>query len=461
VAKKKQKRPKKRRDPPRIARPRVRTLHVAVALAFLNALWALFQWNELLVARTGGDAFCALASSDTCATVWDSGFARAVERWTFMPVAGWGVVWSLVALALPLWARARIARGKPGATYWSATLLNACMGVVSVPVLLIASLASGAICSDCVLTYLLVLAYGATCLRDLERPVARRLARGAPLAGGATLAAFLLLLYPGMQTPGALLAGSLGPPARLELPPQDAPRDRLLASFLRRQPTAGLQLLSEALAAYAGGSEKPMRPPRSLTGPVDAPVRITQFSDVLCSHCANLHDMLTALLSRLPPGSMAIDTRQFPLDGSCNPHVRVKASDPIRCTAAKAIICAEKQDRAFDFAGELFRSQLTLNEEKIYRLAERFVAREKLAACISDPVTEARLQDDIAWATSCGLEGTPLVLVNGRTAPAFPPFLHAILLAGGDANHPLFAYLPAAKSRKPRRRGLGPNRGSF
>jgi serine/threonine-protein kinase len=455
VAKKKQKRRKKRRDPPRIPRPRVRTLHAAVALALLNALWALFQWNELLTARAGGDAFCALASSDTCATVWDSPFASAVERWTFMPVAGWGVVWSLAAIALPLWARVRIARGKPGAAYWPATLLIACMGVVAVPVLLAASLASGAICSDCLLTYLLVLAYGATCLRDLERPVGRRLARGAPLVGAAMLAAFLLLLYPGMRTPGALLTASLASTPRLELPPQVAPRDHLLASFLRRQLTTELQLLSEALAAYSSGGEKPLRPPRSLIGPADAPVRITVFSDILCGHCANLHEMLTVLGSKLPPGSFAIDPRQFPLDAACNPHVPVKANDPIRCTAAKAIICAEKEHRAFDFAGQLFRTQLTLSEEKIYKLAEPFASREEIAACISDPVTETRLQDDIAWAMSCGLQGTPLVLVNSRMAPAFPPFVHAILLAGGDANHPLFAYLPSAKLPKPRRRGPG------
>jgi serine/threonine-protein kinase len=455
VTKKKQKRRKKRRDPPRIPRPRVRTLHAAIALAFLNALWALFQWNELHTARAGGDAFCALTSSDTCATVWDSPFARAIERWTFMPVAGWGVVWSLVAIALPLWARVRIARGKPGAAHWPATLLTACMGVASVPVLIVASLASGAVCSDCVLTYLLVLAYGATCLRDLERPVARQLARGAPLAGAATLAAFLLLLYPGTQTPGALFGASLAPTPRLELPPQEAPRDRLLASFLRRQLPTGLQLLSEALAVYSSGSEKPLRPPRSLIGPANAPVRVTQFSDILCSHCADLHEMLTVLRSRLPPGSLAIDTRHFPLDGACNPYIPVKASDPIRCTAAKAIICAEKEHRAFDLAGDLFRTQLTLDEEKIYKLAEPFVSRGELATCISDPVTEAKLRDDIAWAKSCGLRGTPLVLVNGRIVPAFPPFLHAILLAGGDVNHPLFAYLPSAKSRKPHRRGPG------
>jgi serine/threonine-protein kinase len=445
VAKKKQKRRTKRRDPPRTSRPRVGTLHAAVALALVNALWALFQWNELLTARAGGDAFCALASSDTCATVWDSPFATAVERWTFMPVAGWGVVWSLVAIALPLWARVRIARGKPDAAYWPATLLTACMGVVAVPVLLVTSLASGAICSDCVLTYLLVLAYAATCLRDLERPVVKRLARGAPLAGAATLAAFLLLLYPGLQTPGAILKAKPALTPWPELPAQRTPGDELLASLLQDLPNAELQLLSDALAMYSRGSAKPMHPPRSLVGPADAPVRITQFSDVLCGHCANLHDMLATLRSKLPQGCFSIDPRQFPLDGTCNPNVAMKASDPIRCTAAKAIICAEGKQRAFDFAGELFRRRHRLTEEKIYALAEPFLSREELAACISDPATQAKLLQDIAWAMTCGLRGTPLVLVNGRKAPTFRPFLRAILLAGGDANHPLLAHLRSAR----------------
>ena len=164
--------------------------------------------------------------------------------------------------------------------------------------------------------------------------------------------------------------------------------------------------------------------------------------------------MLTALRSKLPPGSFSIDSRQFPLDGTCNPNVPFKASDPIRCTAAKAIICAEKEGRAFDFAGKLFRSRLTLTEDKIYGLAEPFLPHKELAACISDPETEEKLRDDIAWAMECGLQGTPLVLVNGRVAPAFPPFLEAILLAGGNTNHPLFAFLrPATPWRLPQHHG--------
>jgi serine/threonine-protein kinase len=445
VAKKRQKQRRKKKAPRTASRPRVSTLHAAIVLALLNAFWALFQWNELLTARAGGDAFCALAASEACESVWDSAFATAVERWTLVPVAGWGVVWSLAALVLPLWARVRIARRRPGGAFWPATLLTACAGVVAVPVLFVASLASGAICSDCAITYLLVVAYAATCLRDLERPVLKQLAGGLPLAAAAALAAFLLLLYPGTRTPGAAVKTDLMPPAPLELPPQDDPRDQLLANLLQDLESSELQLVSQALEIYSSGSEVSLRPPRSLIGPADASVRVVEFSDVLCGHCAHLHEMLMALRAMLPPGSLAIDPRQFPLDGNCNPNVPSKASDPVRCIAAKAIICAEARHHAFELAGRFFENQRTLDEEKVYALAEPFVSREELVACIADPATEQKLRDDIDWGMECGLRGTPLVLVNGRMAPSFRPFLHAILLAGGDARHPLFSYLPAAR----------------
>ena len=37
-----------------------------------------------------------------------------------------------------------------------------------------------------------------------------------------------------------------------------------------------------------------------------------------------------------------------------------------------------------------------------------------------------------------------LVLVNGRKATSFPPFLYAMVLTGGHTDHPAFATLPAA-----------------
>jgi serine/threonine-protein kinase len=428
-------------------RPRVRTLDGAVALAVAHAFWALFQWKELLAAQNGAPAFCVLGGGDACEVVLNSPFAAAIQRWTVLPVAGWGVAWSLVAIALPLWTRIQRSRGRPSDSTWSATLSTAAAGIAAVLVLAAAALASGALCTNCAVTYLLVVAYGWVCIRDLEPPVAKRIARGLPIAAAATLAAFLLLLYPGIQTSRAILGQSPASIRPLELPPQSTRRDQDLRSLLERLPADQLRTLSEALAAYARDAAVPPRPPRSLIGPAFAAVRITEFSDILCGHCAYLHDTLATIRRTFPSESVALEARQFPLDEACNPHVRMMRGKPVRCTAAKALICAEGEPYFFDFASSLFESQRTLTEAKVYALAEPYLAREKLSACIAAPATQAKLADDIEWAIQTGIAGTPHVLVNGRTGSAFAPFLHVIVLAGGDADQPLFSQLPKARPK--------------
>jgi serine/threonine-protein kinase len=362
-------------------------------------------------------------------------------------VAGWGVAWSLVAIALPLWTRIQRGRGRPSESTWSATLSTAAAGIAAVLVLAAASLASGALCTNCAVTYLLVVAYGGVCIRDLEPPVAKRIARGLPIAASATLAAFLVLLYPGIQTSRVILGQSPASIRPLDLPSQSTRRDQDLRSLLQQLPPSELGVLSEALAAYARDAAAPLRPPRSLIGPTFAAVRITEFSDILCGHCAELHETLATIRRSLPSESFALEARQFPLDAACNPHVTAMMGKSVRCTAAKALICAEGESYFFDFASALFGSRRTLTEAKVYALAKPYLAREKLSACIAAPATQAKLADDIAWAMETGLVGTPHVLVNGRTGSAFAPFLRAIVLAGGDADRPLFSHLPAPRPK--------------
>ena len=68
--------------------------------------------------------------------------------------------------------------------------------------------------------------------------------------------------------------------------------------------------------------------------------------------------------------------------------------------------------------------------------------RKSLEACLASPETERKLQQDIASAARFGIDGTPLVLVNGRRGTSFGPFLYAMILTGGDASDPAFASLP-------------------
>ena len=62
-------------------RPAAAGLAALTALGGAHALWALFQWTQLVAARTGGESFCGFgdAGSQACTAVWDSALASALQ----------------------------------------------------------------------------------------------------------------------------------------------------------------------------------------------------------------------------------------------------------------------------------------------------------------------------------------------------------------------------------------------
>jgi serine/threonine-protein kinase len=142
----------------------------------------------------------------------------------------------------------------------------------------------------------------------------------------------------------------------------------------------------------------------------------------------------------LPRGSFSLEPRQFPLDAECNRTIEMSDGKGVRCLAARAMICLEKD--WMQFATALFEKQRWLTKESIYRLAAPHMSRERFESCIRSPETQAKLNDDIAWAVQHEIRGTPLVLVNGREVPGTLQFLYAMVLAKADPEHPAFAVLP-------------------
>ena len=187
-------------------RPSARGLGLVVLLGFVHALWSLFQWSQLVAARTGGTSFCGLGEDSTsCTQIWDSPFASAVQEWTGVPVAGWGLVWSLAAFALPLWAlvdraSSRAEERSPGGAAWAATIWMALAGIGVIVLLITASLLQGSLCTTCVVTYTLVAAYAASCFVQTP-PLSIPLARGISHAAAAVATSFALLFIPGLRTP--------------------------------------------------------------------------------------------------------------------------------------------------------------------------------------------------------------------------------------------------------------------
>jgi len=425
--------------------PRPGLLSALALLGAANAAWAAFLWRELLVARAGADPFCALGG-EGCALLWEGPFAAGVQSLTGVPVAGWGVAWSLVALALPALTRYRAGRGDDPEPLWSATLITAAAGLAAVAGLAGVSLAAATLCGDCLITYAGVGAYAALVGLEAWRTGARRPAGGSALAAGAAAVVFLLVLGPGLRTPAPDTRKTATPPRAAAAPRADSgdlgPAKRRLEERLDALSPRARQALADARALWLASRPPRELEPRAPWGPADAPVLLTVFTDSSCPHCARFHRALESLRRAAPEGSLAIDSRVFPLDGSCNPHVGA-GEHPERCLAARLRLCLARDPAAEAFEEALFARIGELSEPVVWEVAERFGSREQLRACVDSERTAERLREDIALAMVTGIRGTPHVLLNGRPIPQNLDFAYAMALAGADAEHPAFDALPA------------------
>jgi protein-disulfide isomerase len=449
-----------------------RLLAGAVALGLVNSLWSLLEWAELLLVRQGGKPFCSVDEKLNCAQVWDGAFAVAVHDVTQIPIAGWGLAWGIVATLLPLLALTEGALLQRGVS--SAIRIVALVGVASIPVFAGASAMAGALCTMCIGTYVFVAGWATCAWLGTRRTGFASAGAGAVLAGALTLACLLALLVPGMRTPHAtgkldLAAAKEGASSPSSSPsssasPSKAPtsttgsegmfagpatgdpvRDDLLQRFMGSLDEQTRQAMSDLLAAYRAASPGVLGAPRSLViGDAKAPVRLTDWTDPQCPHCAMLHETLAEIARTVPPNLFSVEPRHFPLDGFCNPEVQRRSEDGARCIGALAQICLEGDPRQFEASGALFAARAA-TVDAVYAALKPFVDPAKLKACVEGDDAKKKLADDIAAAMQFKLEGTPLVLLNGREVRAFPPLIYALLLTGGADRHPAFAGLPAPR----------------
>ncbi|MBP6702012.1 MAG: thioredoxin domain-containing protein [Vicinamibacteria bacterium] len=426
--------------------PTAPSLASLVALAAGAALWFAFLWFELVLARSGGSAFCDVNAATSCTAAWDSTFAHRVHQITGLPLAAWGLVWSMAAFVMPLLALLRQAEGRHQPALVSATRLLAVVGLVAVAVMLIASAVLGVFCVGCFAADMIIAGYGGIALFSWTAAGYPQLPRATMVAALACFAGFLALLYPGLNTPlsvteagqAATATATRGSAASAPLGTGDAERDQRLVQLVDSLDPRLKQTLSDALGIYRNSD--PVTGPASRQN-TSAPVHITEWTDIRCGHCAELQQTLLSLREQTPAGSFTVEARQFPLDGECNSMVQ-NATDPVRCLAARARICLADHPKSEEFARSLFARQTDLTTSEVYRIAAPYMKEAALQSCVVSRETKARLDEDIAYAAQFASDGTPIVALNGRKGVSFPPFLYALILTRGVADHPAFASLP-------------------
>ncbi|HYO54486.1 thioredoxin domain-containing protein [Archangium sp.] len=436
---------KKANPPPPVP---VRGAAALLGLGLAEAALSIYQWKELLTLRAGGTTNCGISEKINCETVWNSSFASAVHELARMPVAGLGLVWGIVAVALSALYLVWRSNGHTVRPAVNGLRLTAAAGVAASLVFGLASASAGALCPTCLGTYALALTFAAVAGWGLPGPVLPQMGewgRALQWTAGFAVAAYVALLWPGTQTPKASAAAE----KVAHMSSSAAPGS--LEAYLRDLSQAEQQAVSNALARYRMDTPLPARSPaRRRYGPVDAPVKMVEWTDSRCPHCKSLVEVLALMKKRIPEGKLSLEARQFPLDSQCNPMMPPQAMDGTgtRCVAAKAQICLEDAPDYWELREKLFEAQATLNREKVLSiLSSGSVPRSQLEACVSSPETQNKLVQDIEYAKQHDLHGTPLVVINGREAQALPSFLYALIMADGDASAPAFKVLPAPQQQ--------------
>lgn len=238
---------------------------------------------------------------------------------------------------------------------------------------------------------------------------------------------------------GSVHAASADTPAK----GNPAKGNPLVADMIKQMPAEGRKALAESLRVYREAKSLSATPdPKRLShGAAKSAVHLIEWTDIRCPHCARLEKDLGELRKQLPPDAWSEESRHFPLDNTCNPVIQ-RDGGGISCLAAKVQICLAGSADFMSVRSRLFAEQRHLSQERIWEIAAAAPEqRRKLEACVNSPATKQALENDIALAMQYGIEGTPLVVINGRKATAFPAFIYAMVLTQGKDNDPAFNQL--------------------
>lgn len=129
---------------------------------------------------------------------------------------------------------------------------------------------------------------------------------------------------------------------------------------------------------------------------------IVFFTDFQCPYCRRTHGALLPVLDA-HRDRVRVVLRHVPLP-----------SHPDARTAARAAVCVERlaSPISADYAHALFESR-DLSEAACEALSvERGVDRERFRACVSEPSTDAQIEQDIAMYRAVKGDGVPLLYVG-------------------------------------------------
>jgi len=152
-------------------------------------------------------------------------------------------------------------------------------------------------------------------------------------------------------------------------------------------------------------------------GPVDAPVRVIEFSDYLCPHCRKAQPAARRIRREFR-GLVRWVYMDFPLD--IHPGAK---------ELARAPRCARDQGRFWEFHERVFTADGKLGPAELEALARSIgLDVDRFRACQAGNGHAREIERDIAEGVAAGISGTPTFLVNGQDfmAPSYSQLKRAV-----------------------------------
>ena len=147
-------------------------------------------------------------------------------------------------------------------------------------------------------------------------------------------------------------------------------------------------------------------------GPDNAPVTIVEFADFECPFCGGLFKTLKTI-EKSYPDKLRFVYRQFPLT-SMHPHAQ---------KAAEASLCANDQNRFWDFYDSMFGNQESLTVDDLKKRAVDFkLNTAAFNTCLDSGAKVGAVTKDVEEGRAAGVSGTPAMFINGRFLAGNQPY---------------------------------------
>jgi protein-disulfide isomerase len=145
-------------------------------------------------------------------------------------------------------------------------------------------------------------------------------------------------------------------------------------------------------------------------GPADAPVTIVEFSDFRCAFCGKFaRETLNPLMAKYD-GKVKFVYRNFIIFGQTS------------YDTAMAAYCAGDQGKFWDFHNLAFSDQQNLGRDDFVKFATNLKLDVKtFTGCLDNSDHRQQILDDMTYADSLGLQGTPSFFVNGKFVSGAQP----------------------------------------